>query len=1050
MIFEQAKEQLVQILGVTPSDEQWEAITAPLEPTLIVAGAGTGKTSVMTARVLWLVLTGQVPAEKILGLTFTNKAADELKHRVREKMTFAAGLVRGKNDSFELAEPTITTYNAFSSRLLKEHALRIGLEPDARIVVDALRYQLAFRAVARTSLDVISVGYDSRTVTADLVKFDEQMSNYFLDPQIVIAGESELIAKYENVEDPAADLVRMVQVSRKRRLLAQLLIEYREMKLAHDVIDYSDQVRLAAQAALESPAMRAALREEFQVVLLDEYQDTSIAQKILLQQLFGEGHSVMAVGDPCQGIYRWRGAEITNMDNFTTDFPNSDGSPARLLHLTINRRSVTKILNAANEISSELRNLHPIIDELVSAEPDAAAGSLVTTVQLTAHQEIEKLCDRVIEFGKTHSWGEIAVLTRINVTVAQIVSELEKRRVPIQVADPASLFGLPEVREVISYLQVLCDPAENVGLARILTGPRWQIGPRDMAAIGKFAQELSGFKEDDSQFALPVQLDRIVAGNDGSERISLLDAIEQIESIKAKISPAAYSRALKLADELRELRRHVHEPVIDLVARIIRVTGLGVEALIQRTTDGVTHFDRLSMFLDLAGSFRDLDGQSTLPAFVAYISDNDRYNVNIESELPGNTNAVTVMTIHKAKGLEYPVVLLPNWSKDAFPGSRSDDYWFSNAYLVPFRYLPSRLGHELTHFPGEPDLFKKSLEEHKAYVNKESRQDDLRLAYVAITRAAKHLVISGAWWGATQKKLRGPSEFLNAIRQHSESSEWAVAPDEDRNPFLEKTETIYWPRVIDPDITSRIKKNILSVQTANPIDINSLSGAEQKIIAEIQADISALQQQANVASADERLVRLPKSLTASQLMSLAADHDEFLRNLVRPMPRQPSRVADRGTAFHAWVEDFYGQRGLFDLDELPGAMDLEIYSDDELEKLKQAFKESIFATRAKPEMEIPFGIVHQGTTWRGRIDAVFTGTIADSKAPDRWLVVDWKTGRAGSADELQLHIYRHAWAQIKNVDIEKVQAAFYYVGDAQLVELTETLTLEQIASHFLS
>jgi DNA helicase-2/ATP-dependent DNA helicase PcrA len=131
-------------------------------------------------------------------------------------------------------------------------------------------------------------------------------------------------------------------------------------------------------------------------------------------------------------------------------------------------------------------------------------------------------------------------------------------------------------------------------------------------------------------------------------------------------------------------------------------------------------------------------------------------------------------------------------------------------------------------------------------------------------------------------------------------------------------------------------------------------------------------------------------------------------------------------------------------------MDSEIYSDEELERLKEAFKESPFATRAKPDMETPFGIVYQGMTWRGRIDAVYTGTVDDPHAQNQWLVVDWKTGRTGSADELQLHIYRHAWAQIKNVDIEQVHAAFYYVGDSALVPLTETLTLDEIATRVLS
>lgn len=1047
------REQLEKILGFQPSDEQWEAITAPLEPTLIVAGAGTGKTTVMTARVMWLIMTGQVSPERILGLTFTNKAADELKHRVREKLALVTEYVREKNDSPDIGEPVVTTYNAFGSRLLKEHALRIGLEPDARIVVDALRYQLAFRAVANTSLDIPGVGYTSREVTRDLVKFDEKMSNYFISPQTIIDGETELIDKYANDSGTSEELARMVDASRQRRLLAQLLVEYRQLKIDHDVIDYSDQVRLAAQAAMDSETMCQSLREEFHVVLLDEYQDTSIAQKILLQKLFGNGHPVMAVGDPCQGIYRWRGAEITNMDTFTGEFTKRDGSPATLLQLTLNRRSVAKILNAANQLSGDLRKLHPIIGELVSTNPDINAGTLNTAVHLKHDDEVKWICDNVVAHGKNRPWKDIAVLTRTNAGIPGIIAALEKRGVPIQVADPESLFDLPEVREVLCYLQVLADPAENVALARILAGPRWRIGARDLAVLGKFAQALSGFTEDDSQFPVDQQLDRIVASNDGSERTSLLDAIERCDEISDKLSTEAVIRMTQLANELRELRKHVFEPVIDLVSRVIRVTGLGVEALVQKTENGVTHFDRLSMLLDLAGGFRDLDGQSTLHAFVAYISDNDHYNMSIESELPSNSDAVTIMTIHKAKGLEFPVVVLPYWTNDAFPNTRAkgDTYWYSNAQNVPHRYIPSRIDDPITHLPAIASNFDTDLDAHKAIIKEEMLQDELRLAYVAVTRAGEHLIASSSWWGPSQKRPRGGSTFLSHLKDHSDSHElWTEKPDAKSNPFLEDIESINWPAPIPDEVTERVHQAAELVRTATGTLLEALTAAEQQILADIDTDISALLQQSVVAAQDERLVRLPASLTASQLMSLADNQEDFLKNLVRPMPRQPSRVADRGTAFHAWVEEFYGERGLFDLDDLPGAMDSEIYSDDELERLKAAFKESIFATRAKPKMEIPFGIVHNGITWRGRIDAVFTGSIADPHAHDQWLVVDWKTGRAGTADELQLHIYRHAWAQIQNVDIEKVQAAFYYVGDAQLVEISQALTLDEIAARFLS
>jgi DNA helicase-2/ATP-dependent DNA helicase PcrA len=186
------------------------------------------------------------------------------------------------------------------------------------------------------------------------------------------------------------------------------------------------------------------------------------------------------------------------------------------------------------------------------------------------------------------------------------------------------------------------------------------------------------------------------------------------------------------------------------------------------------------------------------------------------------------------------------------------------------------------------------------------------------------------------------------------------------------------------------------------------------------------------------VVRLPGSLSASQLIALDTDPTEFLKTLVRPMPRQPSGAADRGTAFHSWVETLYGKRALIDAQTLPGAMDDEIYSDDQLQKLKAAFEAGPFFARTPVHLELPFALVLGGRTLRGRLDGLFKGTSDDAEAPDRWVVVDWKTGKPGTANDLQLSIYRQAAALTLGVSPEQVEAVFYYVAD-QIIEKPKTL-----------
>ncbi|MCX6404908.1 MAG: PD-(D/E)XK nuclease family protein [Actinobacteria bacterium] len=215
-------------------------------------------------------------------------------------------------------------------------------------------------------------------------------------------------------------------------------------------------------------------------------------------------------------------------------------------------------------------------------------------------------------------------------------------------------------------------------------------------------------------------------------------------------------------------------------------------------------------------------------------------------------------------------------------------------------------------------------------------------------------------------------------------------------------------------------------------------------VANWDADISALLGLLARAAETSRTVKLPDTLTASQLVALHKDEAEFVRALVRPMPRKPAPEAVRGTAFHAWVEDHYGIRKLANLEEPPPGSDSPIYDDTLLAKLKQAFTDGKFAQRRPLELEFPFALIVSARPLIGRIDAVFEGSIADPSAA-KWTVVDWKTGAPGSADPLQLHAYRAAWAQHKNVPLEQVDAAFYFVGHDEIEIVTEIMTVEQLS-----
>lgn len=1044
-----ARAALVNIIGFPPSDEQWAAITAPMEPAMIVAGAGTGKTTVMAARVLWLVMTGQVDADRVLGLTFTSKATAELQQRVRTHLPKALEYLHGPNNHEDFGEPVISTYNAFGSRLLKEHALRLGLEPDARVVVDALKYQLAFRTVFNTQVDLGSAGYSSMKAVQDLVKFDESMANYFVEPETVIAGEAEQLARYDIDVSHGEDHDKLVDTLRKRHALAKLLIEYRANKIANDVIDYSDQIRLAATAALNSAEMRSMLKDEFQVVLLDEYQDTSVSQKILLQALFGDGHPVMAVGDPCQAIYRWRGAEISNMSVFVDDFKtlrNGELETSAIYNLTLNRRSGQQILDTANALSAGLRDRHPEIKELRSGNKDMPKGDVHVALVKTSRDEVEWVCGQIEAALTTAKPKDVAILLREKSQVDSYVTELESRNIPVQVADAGALLHLPEVRDVVSYLQVIADPTNNPALVRILMSPRWQIGARDLALLGKQATKGNDPRADKSHLTIDEQLEHEIASVDRAERVSLMDELEVVAQSKAGYSPEAVERMTQVAAELRELRSHAGETALDLIGRVIRTTGIGVESLSRRTKAGTTRFDRLAMLMDLAGSFRNLDGDSSLHSFVAYISDSDRFGQSVEAELPTLHDAVTVMSIHKSKGLEFPIVALPGIIKGKFPSTKAEDYWNTKPFVVPHKYRLVEQHPDVIAYPGAVEDIETDFKAHKSHLQGVNKVDEDRLVYVAVTRAEKLVIASSHWWGPTQSTPRHPSEFLETLKGFATNDvEWQPAPEKGaKNPQFETAVDPLWPARVSDDVINQLHAQAEFVVLNEAVN-QSLDDIELAIAASWDSDIEALLKQVTLAQTNERIVRLPASLSASQVMQLQQDEQAFLRTLVRPMPRQPSAAADRGTAFHAWVENFYGQRGLFDIDTLPGSSDTEIYSDDDLGKLKAAFTSGVFAARTPHDLETPFALVVGARTWRGRIDAVFAGSIEDPSDITRWTVIDWKTGTPGSANPLQLHIYRNAWAQIMGVDVTQVDAAFYFVGDGVIELLSEVLDVEGLS-----
>lgn len=1049
--------QRVMKADFPPSAEQWRAITAPLSPVVVIAGAGSGKTTLMAARVVHLVVTGQVRPEEILGLTFTTKAAAELRQRVRSAL-LAAGVLdlqrsrEGGDEDAEVLEPTVATYNAYAAALLTDHGLRIGHEPDTRVITDAARYQLGARAVDRHDGAVAKLSDHPPTVIQNLLALDGAMSEHLVGPQDVLdfdAGERasferELVAERDGKgrKTYLGEMQKAIDVIDRRAELMGLVASYRRLKADLGLMDFSDQIALAAVLAQDQPEVGQIERQRFKVVLLDEYQDTSVAQATLLARLFGGGHPVMAVGDPNQAIYGWRGASVSNIVNFPEVFPSADGRPVPVLPLTVNRRSDTRILDVANTLAAPLMAKYG--DKVATLEHGSTAPGSVRVRVFETH--LDELAWLVEEVRATHDagtpWGRIAVLSRDNQHGEAVFDALTGADVPVEIVGLAGLVRLPEIATVVATLKLVQDVTDNASLLSLLAGPRWAIGPRDLRLLGQRALELVGRGGRQEADSIHEQLVAIADGIDPAEIPCLDDALA--DPGDAAYSPEARERFALVRDELRQLRAAIGEPLLDLVRRIVDVTGVDVELASSVSRAAAARRENLDLFVKAVADFQAVDGDVTLPALIAWLTAEDEAGNGLEVATPSEADSVKLLTVHRSKGLEWATVFCVGVGEGRFPSTQGRSLWTSSPSVLPAPLrgdaadLPQLVGHD-----------KAALDAYRVATRAHEAEEELRLGYVAFTRPEHQLWVTSFLWG-TRKNPYGPSSFQATIRDlcdgWGEPVEWRDKPEKGAtNPFDAVDPSRPWPVEGVGAETARRLDAAARVAAADPaldedLDLDLLDAAR---VADWDAEIDRLLVEARADRSSRITVELPSSLSATALGRLRDDPEGFARDLARPMPRPPAPAARFGTRFHAWVEARFGQQGLFDPDELAGRADAGIDDEADLKELVGRFEEGPFGSREPHAVEAPFALVlgageGRRQVVRGRIDAVY------AEADGTFLVVDWKTGTRQDADPLQLALYRLAWAELEGIAPERVRAGFFYVRTGELVVHDELPGREEV------
>jgi DNA helicase II / ATP-dependent DNA helicase PcrA len=1069
-----------------PTPEQVAVIEAPMRPLLVVAGAGSGKTETMASRVVWLVANGHVEPDQVLGLTFTRKAATELAERIGRRLRRLrhVGMWQPalEDDGAEVlgGTPTVSTYHSYAGRLVREHALRLGVEPDARLLSEAAAWQYANEVVERHDGPMEDVDFAPATVTNAVVSLAGEMAEHLLEPEAVERLLEQVVDRIEQLPvtgrsrpREVADLLRALKA---RRQVVPLVRAYLELKRRRDALDFADQMALAARLARRFPDLGDMERQRFRAVLLDEFQDTSEAQMVLLHALFGAGdHAVpvTAVGDPHQSIYGWRGASATTLSRFPGMF-SVHGHPADVLPLSTSWRNDTVLLDAANLTSAPLRLGSSVDVQLLRARPGAGPGSLTAARLETLEDEAAHVAGWIGEHwfaaGDRHTGVSAAVLCRKRSQFPAVLDALKARGLPVEVVGLGGLLSTPEVADIVALLWVVQDPSRGDHLMRLLTGPMCRLGPADLDGLAAWARHLQRRHQPSS--AVKDQ------APDSSDRASIVEALDELPPRGWRgregqyVSEVGLERLAGLAETVRRLRALTGLSLADLTGEAERALGLDIEVLARPEYLPGSARAQLDAFADVAAGFSTSADRPTLGGFLSWLAAAVQEERGLDKGLVEvSSDAVQVLTVHAAKGLEWDVVAVPGLTEGTFPahsasttrwneeqwvtGAPKDKGWCGGLDGVPYPLRGDRDG--LPDFgwrtPQDASEAKEELDRFALAGGEHAIAEERRLAYVAFTRARHHLLLTAPVWAdATTPRIT--SRFLTALLDEPalgvEVTQWSPMPEPGENgkaanPRQLEPANASWPAV---DPSNHRRQQHLDAHQAVLDAIRARPGQQQRDATQLALPLGddapsgavsraeeiriLLEERRRAREAREQVVELPRHLSASAVVALAEDRNRFVRDLRRPVPMAPATAARRGTAFHAWVEQHYGRAAFVDVLELPGSADVDAAADEDLPRLKANFLASEWAHRQPDAIEIAIETVVGGIAVRGRIDAVFP------RPEGGFTVVDWKTGarptgQAAEVRAIQLGAYRLAFARLRGLALEDVDGAFYYASSGETV-----------------
>ena len=609
---------MVDLSSLNP--EQKKAVTHGTGPLLLIAGAGTGKTTVITKRIEHLILTEKVPPSHILALTFTEKAAAEMETRIDQILPYGYSSL------------WIETFHAFCDRLLRQEAIHIGLNPSYDLMTEAESLLFLRKNLFQFDLDYFRP-------LGNPMKFLQGMLSHFSrikDDDITPEQYADYAEKLKKDKTQDAEEVK------KTLELAHAFLTYEKLKAQNGVMDFSDLISNTLKLFRTRPNILKNYQSLFEYILVDEFQDTNYAQNEMAILLAGNNQNITVVGDDDQSIYRWRGAALANMMQFRSHFPK-----AEVIALTKNYRSTQTILDGAYQLIQYNNPDRLEIKEGINKRLEAFRTDIGEPVEFMYTNRVEDEAEEVAKIIKDEvkknkrQFNDFAILVRANDHAGPFQKALERAKIPYQFLGPGHLFQQEEIKDLICYMKVLANFDDASALYRVLTLPIFGIEARDIASVLNFAKR---------------------------NNLSLFEALEQADNSAAGIQ--AKDRMKKLVTMIKKhLEKVPHEDAGQILYSFFEDSGLLGYYLDPKSARTEREALNVAKFFDKLSSFSANREDASVFAVVDWIDlsmELGESPLAAEVDFTAN-NAVNILTVHSSKGLEFPVVFVVNLVTQRFP-----------------------------------------------------------------------------------------------------------------------------------------------------------------------------------------------------------------------------------------------------------------------------------------------------------------------------------------------------------------------------------------------